>query len=143
MRENHVATAEVTIDAPPNVVWEALTDPRLISQYMFGTEVHTTWEIGAPITYRGEWKGKAYEDKGTILDIQPGRLLKSTHFSPLTGQDDVPENYHTLTYTLHEHDGRTRVTLAQDNNASAEEAEHSRQNWQSMLAGMKELLERS
>lgn len=141
MVETYLATAEVTIDVPLRTVWEALTEPSLISQYMFGTEVRTTWEIGDPITYRGEWKGKAYEDKGTILDIQPGRLLKSTHFSPLSGKEDMPENYHTLTYTLGDQDGQTRVTLTQDNNASTDEAEHSRQNWEQMLSGLKEFLE--
>jgi len=141
MGENHVAAAEITIDVPVDAVWEALTDPGLISRYMFGTEVRTTWKVGAPITYRGEWEGKAYEDKGTILDIQPGRLLKSTHFSPLSGKEDLPENYHTLTYTLDDRDGRTRVTLTQDNNASAADAEHSRRNWERMLSGLKDFLE--
>ncbi len=56
-----------------------------------------------------------------------------THFSPLSGDDDVPENYHTLTYELEGQDGHTRVSLSQDNNPSAEAAEHSRENWEKML----------
>jgi uncharacterized protein YndB with AHSA1/START domain len=141
MAENFTATAGITIDALPGAVWEALTEPSLISRYMFGTDVHTTWKVGDPITYRGEWEGAAYEDKGTILEVQPGKLLKSTHFSPLSGKADLPENYHTVTYILSEVSGQTRVTLTQDNNASPDAAEHSRQNWELILAGLKDVVE--
>jgi hypothetical protein len=30
---------------------------------MFGTTVNSEWREGAPITWKGDWKGKAYEDK--------------------------------------------------------------------------------
>jgi uncharacterized protein YndB with AHSA1/START domain len=141
LAENFVATAGITIDAQPSVVWEALTEPTLISRYMFGTEVHTTWRVGDPITYRGEWEGTAYEDKGTILDVQPGKLLKSSYFSAMSGEPDVPENYRTVTYLLSEENGQTRVTLTQDNNTTPDAAEHSRQNWELVLAGLKEVVE--
>ncbi len=61
--------------------------------------VETTWEVGAPITWSGEYEGKAYEDHGTVLagDVR-AQVLSTTHFSPLTGKEDVPENYHTVTY---------------------------------------------
>jgi outer membrane protein TolC len=48
-----------------------------------------------------------------------------THFSPLSGEEDVPENYHVLAYEVEEVDGETRVRLTQDNNSSPEAAEHS------------------
>ncbi|MGH3667351.1 MAG: SRPBCC domain-containing protein [Acidimicrobiia bacterium] len=60
----------------------------------------------------------------------------------MSGQDDVPENYHTLTYEIEERRGKTHLSLSQDNNASAEEAEHSKGNWEMMLAGLKEVVER-
>ncbi len=65
-----------------------------------------------------------------------------THFSPLSGKEDLLGNYHTLLYELEEHGDPTRVLLRQDNNASEEDAEHSRDNWQKMLTGLKELVER-
>jgi hypothetical protein len=43
---------------------------------------------------------------------------------------------------LDEHDGTTRLALSQDNNSSAEAAEHSKANWEKMLAGLKEVAER-
>lgn len=137
-----VATAETEIDAPPEKVWGALTDPKQIEEYMFGSQVETDWKPGSRIVWRGEYEGKQYEDKGEIVEIEPNRRLKVTHFSPLSGQEDIPENYHTLLYELEERDGSTRVSLSQDNNPSAEAAEHSRANWEKMLVGLKQVVER-
>lgn len=141
MVSGYVATAQCEIDAPPLEVWRALTDRELIKQYMFGSEVTTDWKPGSPITWQGEFEGRAYEDKGEIISFEPGRLLEVTHFSPLTGQDDRPENYHRVRYDLQPTDTGTRVQLTQDNNSSAEEAEHSGANWQMMLDGLKKVAE--
>jgi len=140
---DYVATAETEIDAPRDKVWTALTDPQQIKEYMFGSEVVTDWKQGSPIVWKGEYEGNKYEDKGEIVEIEPERRLKVTHFSPLSGQEDRPENYHTLLYELEEREGRTRVSLSQDNNASKEAAEHSQANWEKMLAGLKQVAERT
>jgi uncharacterized protein YndB with AHSA1/START domain len=139
----YVATAQIEIDASPDRVWSALTDPEQIEKYMFGSRVETDWKPGSPIVWKGEYEGKRYEDKGEIVEIEPTRRLKVTHFSPLSGQEDVPENYHTLLYELEEHGGQTRVSLSQDGNASEEAAEHSKANWQTMLSGLKNVVESS
>ena len=141
--KDHTAVAEIQIDAPPARVWSALTDPAEIEQYMFGSEVVTDWEPGSRIIWRGKYAGMSYEDHGEILEFEPERRLAMTHFSPLSGEEDIPENHHVLAYDLEEVDGETRVRLTQDNNTSVEAAEHSRANWQKMLAALKSLVERS
>ena len=138
---NHVATAQTEIDASPRQVWTALTDPEQIKEYMFGSQVETDWEEGSPIVWRGEYEGKKYEDKGEIVEVEPERRLKVTHFSPLSGKEDLPENYHTVVYELEQHGQKTRVSLSQDNNESAEAAEHSKANWEKMLSGLKQVVE--
>jgi uncharacterized protein YndB with AHSA1/START domain len=141
MNKKFVATAKTTINAPASKVWEAITTPELIKQYLFDTEVISDWKAGSPITYKGQWQGKPFEDKGKILQMEPGKSMVSTHWSPLSGVPDTPENYHTVSYQLFEKDGRTEVTITQDNNASEEEKSHSEQNWNQVLEGMKKLLE--
>jgi uncharacterized protein YndB with AHSA1/START domain len=136
-----VATAETDIDAPPANVWTALTDPEQIKKYMFGSKVETDWRVGSRIVWKGEYEGKAYQDEGEIVEVVANKRLKVTHFSPLGGQPDVPENYHNLTYELDERAGNTHVSLSQDGNASAEEAEHSQKMWLQMLDGLKEVVE--
>lgn len=99
------------------------------------------WKVGSPIAYRGTWQGTSYEDKGTILALEPGRLLKSTYWSSMSGLEDKPENYNTVTYALSEVDGVTTLTVTQDNNRTRESAAHSEGNWAMVLKGLKELLE--
>ncbi len=138
---NFTAQATTTIHAPASKVWDALTKPELIKHYFFGTNVVTDWKVGSPIYYRGEWQGRSYEDKGTILEVERNKRLVSTHWSPLAGVPDSPEYYHTVTYVLSEHDGNTDVTILQDNNASEDEKAHSEENWKMVLAGLKKFVE--
>ena len=65
-----VATAEIDIAAEPDRVWETLTDPAAVKQWMFGTELDTDWQVGSPIVWKGEYEGKSYEDKGEVLDVR-------------------------------------------------------------------------
>ena len=141
MNNKFIEKAKTTIHAPVSKVWDAITKPELIKQYLFGTDVISDWKVGGPIIYKGEWKGKPFEDKGKILEIERERTLVTTHWSPLSGVPDSPENYHTVTYTLSEEDDDTEVTITQDNNASEEEKTHSEQNWKTVLDGMKRMLE--
>ena len=54
---------------------------------------------------------------------------------------DIPENYHTVRYELSAEGVGTRLTIIQDNNDTQEAAEHSEQNWKTVLDGLKKLLE--
>ena len=141
MSKEFVAKSSVTIDAPAVIVWHALTSPEIIKQCMFGTEVKTDWKVGSPIVWKGEWQGKPYEDKGKILQFEENHVLKYSHFSPMSGAKDVPENYHTVTVKLL-HDGvGTIVQLLQDGNKSEESRQHSEKNWNTMLQSLKKILE--
>jgi uncharacterized protein YndB with AHSA1/START domain len=139
---DHVATAEVAISASPAQVWAALTDPVQLKKWMFGADVESAWTRGSPIVWRGEYEQGTYEDRGEVLDVDPPHHLRMTHFSPSGGMDDVPENYHHVSYDLEERGDRTYVTLRQDNNSSEEEAERSAANWSLMLHSLKEVVER-
>lgn len=135
------ATASISIDAGEGAVWDALVNPELVEQYMFGATVESDWREGSRISWKGEWRGRAYEDHGTILRLDPGRLLRYSHFSPLSGVPDAPENYHTVTIELRGDRGRTLVSLSQDGNATESAREHSERNWATMLAGLKKVVE--
>jgi uncharacterized protein YndB with AHSA1/START domain len=142
MAGSFIAVKSITIDASRESVWQALVDPQKVKQYMHGTNMETDWSVGSPITWRGEWRGNPYEDKGTILDVKPQALLKMTHWSPMGGSEDRPENYHTVTYELADSDGRTELTVKQDNNATQEEADSmAENNWGPVLEGLKNVAE--
>jgi uncharacterized protein YndB with AHSA1/START domain len=142
MDKKNVAKAEIMIVAPIAKVWEAITKPELVKQYLFGTDMTADWRVGGKITYRGEWEGKTYEDKGTILELEPQKRLVSTYWSSMSGLADVPENYKTVSYILSEEHGGTKMTIIQDNNATQTEADHSEQNWTMVLTKLKEVAEK-
>jgi uncharacterized protein YndB with AHSA1/START domain len=136
-----VATAQTDVSATPERVWTALTEPDQIAEYMYGSKVETSWEVGSPITWDGEYEGRPYQDKGEVLTYDEPRVLSVTHYSPMMGQPDEPENYHTLVYTLTASDDGTHLELTQDGNDSEEQAEQFSKNWQDMLDGLKKLVE--
>jgi uncharacterized protein YndB with AHSA1/START domain len=137
-----IAKAEIVISAPIAKVWDALVNPETIKQYMFGTNVISDWKEGSPIVWKGEWQGKTYEDKGVILRLVPRQIIQYSHFSPLSGLPDAPENYHSVGITLSEKGTQTFLSLSQDNNSTEKSREHSEKNWTMMLEGLKKLLER-
>jgi len=141
MSDRLIARAFISVNAPDHRVWEALVDPAAIKLYMFGTQVTADWREGGAIAWKGEWQGNTYEDHGRILQFQPGRLIEYSHYSPLSGAPDVPENYHTVKIELSSDGVNTHLSLRQDNNASEAERLHSEQNWQMMLEKLKEYLE--
>ena len=134
---DHVARADIDIDAGRETVWHALTDPERIAGWMMGARVSTDWKVGSPITWKGELDGRPYEDKGEVLAVEEPDRLAMTHYSPLMGAADLPENYHTIVYELAGDDGTTTVSLTQDGNDSAEQAEQFSANWQGMLESLK------
>jgi uncharacterized protein YndB with AHSA1/START domain len=141
MAKGHVAEAAVLINVPVPKVWDALVNPQAIKRYMFGASVVSEWTEGSAIVWKGEWQGRPYQDKGMVLRLTPNRLLQYTHFSPLSGVPDTPENYHTVTVELSKEGNKTRVALTQDNNPTEQAREHSERNWDTMLATLKKFLE--
>lgn len=141
MKEKLIAETSITINAPVSKVWKAITTPKLIKKYLFGTDVTSDWKEGSPISYKGEYEGKAYEDKGQILKLEKEKIFQSTYWSSMSGKEDKPENYATVTYKLSEKDGKTRVALSQDNVDNEKGKEQSLENWKMTLKKLKEVVE--
>lgn len=142
METNFVAHASIDIAAPREKVWDALVNPETIKKYMFGTNVVTDWREGSPISWKGEWQGKSYEDKGEIRRFTLLQSIQYTHFSPMSGLPDKPENYHTVSINLTDEPAHTRVSLSQDKNPTEQSRQHSEKNWKMMLESLKILLEK-
>lgn len=134
-------TTSLTFNVPASKVWQGLTDPKIVEQYFFGTQQKSDYKVGSPITFTGEWEGTKYEDKGTILDITPGKYLKYNYWSSMGGLEDIPENYANVSYKLTEKDGQTVLEITQDNIKDEAAKEHSEKNWQMLMGELKKLLE--
>ena len=141
MKNNITAQVKTTINATRAQVWNALTKPEIIKQYFFNTNTFTDWKLGSPIKFKGEWEGKSYEDKGTILDIEKNKLIKYDYWSSMSGIEDKPENYAIITYKLMEKDDQVNLTIIQENIPDEKMKKHSEDNWRKVLDGLKKLLE--
>ena len=130
-----------SIHAPASRVWQALTKPELIRQYFFGTEAITDWKEGSPIKFKVESEGKNYEDKGTVLDVEPNALLRYTYWSSTSGVEDKPENYSPVTYALTDINNKTILTVTQENIPTEKMKETTEKNWKKVLRNLKNLLE--
>lgn len=135
------AVSTVQVSASPTQVWQALVEPEQIRVYLMGAEVDTTWEPGSPIVWRGEYDGRAFEDTGEVLEVEPGERLVTTHYSPLSGRPDEPENYHRVTWRVRDAGERAEVSVEQTL-LSGEDADRARDNWSSVLGRLKEHVER-
>ena len=51
MKSNIRGRATISIDATASKVWEALTTPRIIKQYFFGTDAISDWQPGSAIIF--------------------------------------------------------------------------------------------
>lgn len=141
---NHQLKVKKTIEITASLmdVWYALTDRETLKKYFFGTEAISDWEEGSSLVFRGEWEGKSYEDKGTILEAIPGELLKYSYWSGFSGLEDRPENYSQVTYTLEQMVDGTLLELRQKGFANDEAQAHAEGGWTMVLQNLKELLEK-
>lgn len=129
------------IHAPTDKVWQTLVTPALIKQWLYNTNAQSDWNVGSLITFRGEWNGKSYLDKGKIISIQPNTLLRHTFWSSNSGKADKPENYVTLTYTIEEKGEMSELVITQSGVRSEKELRHLEENWRKTIDGIKRVAE--
>ncbi len=138
----------LTTTASISKLWAFLTEADKTKQYMFGCEVLSSWEIGAPVIWQGQTEdGKEIiYVKGELTKIEPLKVLQFTMFDPNMGLADVPQNYVLLTYTLSEKEGQTILHVEQGDYAKADNGqsrlEESEKGWDYVLPLLKELVER-
>ena len=138
--EDITSVVELHINASPEQVWKGLTDPKVVKQYMMGAKLETDWKEGSPISWKGEFKGKPFEDKGKVLRVIKGQRLAYSHVSPAS-EADKAENYRMVDIQLFARNTGTHLTLTQDNNPSEAAKVESEKNWKMMMEGLKKVVE--
>ena len=141
MDRNLGVEKSIIIHASRPKIWKALTDPALIKEYLYGTETITDWKVGSHLTFRGEWQGKAYVDKGHILEFHPENLISYDYWSGFSGMPDAPENYSIVTYNLTDELDGIRLNVRQQGFANEEAWKHSEEGWQEVLDKIKAIAE--
>jgi len=138
----HLLKKMYVIHALPSRVWEALTNPDLIKEYFFDSNVISEWEEGSDITWSGVWEGQEYFDKGKIVHIDPEKKITFTHWSNRSGLPDKPENYSWYSYELQLNGKATELTIIQENKSGGPNNEKAWEHWDIAMQGLKNLLEK-
>lgn len=142
MDKNLIASSNINIQSTPEKVWDVLTNPVKIKEYLFGTEVITDWKIGSSIIFQGEYDGQQYKDKGNVIENKKNELLKYDYWSGFSGLEDNPENYSLVIYKIENlDDNSVNFTWHQQGFSSEEGKCHTEEGLKAMLEKIKELAE--
>jgi uncharacterized protein YndB with AHSA1/START domain len=135
----------VTINAPASAVWDALTLPHIMKQWMAEPDVHvdivTDWNVGGPISIRGVLSRVPFENRGTVLQWEPMRLLRYSHLSSLSRLPDRPENYSIFEFRLTPLDERTSLVLTIENFPTEVILRHLDFYWRTTVEVLKKMIE--
>ena len=97
---------EVEVAAPPQKVWEALTEPHTVRRYYYGTSPRTSWEVGSPIEFVDD-DGEV-QIEGVVLAFEPPVRLAHTFIATWYGGRDDQGSLH---WEVAPSDVGSRVTL--------------------------------
>lgn len=133
----------VRINAPTSKVWEALTNPGLMKQWMSETEIEilTDWRVGSPFVIRGNLHGINFENKGTVLQFDREQILRYTHSSSISRLSDVPESYSIVEFRLVPVESQTNLALTLSNFPTETIYKHLAFYWNVTLEILKKMLE--
>jgi uncharacterized protein YndB with AHSA1/START domain len=127
-------TAQITIAAPAQKVFDALTDPQQRIQWWGAEGKFQTTHMESDLRVGGAWlmRGTGAENKpftlrGHYTAIDPPRLLE------FTWQPDWPEPPTRVRFDLQEHAGQTTVRLTHSGFADAS-AKQRYQGWPWLLS---------
>jgi uncharacterized protein YndB with AHSA1/START domain len=105
--------------------------------------VESDFKVGSPISWKGTWEGKPFEDRGVIKRVLPNSLIQYTHWSTASSTAEDAGSHNLLTFRLSKVKEGVRVVLQHENIATLQMKEHSEGMWNQLLATMKKMAEGS
>lgn len=142
--EQKTFSREVTIKAPAAEVWQTLTTPEVMNQWMMPDaklEILTEWQVGGPIVIRGHMNGKEFENRGTVVQFEPDKALQYTHLSSISRLPDRPESYSLFAFSLKPSGNQTILGLTVRNFPNESIYKHLAFYWNVTLEIIKRRLE--
>jgi uncharacterized protein YndB with AHSA1/START domain len=137
-------TAEIEIGAPPQRVFQALTDPAQVVKWWGQKGVYRCTNFEADLRVGGKWRssgtdgrGQNFEVAGTYLEIDPPRLLVTTWVATWTG--DVQT---TVRWELQPVAKGTLIRIRHSGLAAHPQLAQSYRGWPRMLGWLQALVER-
>jgi len=100
LNNNLISSKSIVIHVNPEKIWEALTNPALISQYLFGATTITNWQPSSEILFKISFENNEFIDKGLVIENIQNKTLQYRYWSGFCGLEDQPENYSIVSYNI-------------------------------------------
>jgi uncharacterized protein YndB with AHSA1/START domain len=136
----HIVHKEILLNASPEKVWRALTDPEITKKYFYHCKVLSDWKVGSTITFKGKifWIFPV-ELNGVVKQIEPGRFLQYTL------QNHGNSGKSLVTDELIDQNGKARLKITDDVGTEKDfekRYKKSMRGWDKILRGLKETVEK-
>lgn len=125
------------IEASPERVWEALTDPELTARYWGHSNV-SDWQVDSSWQHRRVDGSDIADVVGTVLESLPPRRLSFTFDSPGPVPPGGPS---TVTFDIEPYHEIVRLTVTHENLPDDEALQAISAGWPAVFANLKSLLE--
>jgi uncharacterized protein YndB with AHSA1/START domain len=133
--------SKLSINAPPEKVWDALTNPEKVKAWQYGSVLTTDWKAGNDIRFSTAWEGQLFEQWGKVLVFEPYKQLSYSLFAPRPGLEDKPENCFRMQYKLTEKGDNTELEISQEDNRPGAKQEEEQGEENPVLKMLKDLIE--
>lgn len=131
----------ILLNAPTEKVWNALTQPELVKQWQYGSDLITDWKVNSEIRFRNEWESQIFEQWGKVLEVIPNQKIRYSLFFPRPGLEDKPENYFIMSYVLSEENQKTKLEIIQEDNRPGAKQEEPQGEENPILQALKAVVE--
>lgn len=135
----------IFIKALPSIVWNTLTNPELMKQWMgepeMELEIITDWKVGNAIIIKG-FHHIQFENKGTVLQFEPNKFLQYNYLSSLSQLPDEPGNYSIIEFRLEPAEDHTALALTISNFPTETIFKHVDFYWRGTIEILKKLIEK-
>ena len=143
MLADQIIHKTIHINARVSNVWASLTTPVLINRWMLDTPINiiSEWKPGSSIIFRGDLHGLDFENKGTILQYEPGKIFEYNFWSSLSQNADMPENYSVIRFELTQAGDTTTLAFTQTGFVTETIYQHFNFYWNTALDLIRKLNE--
>ena len=130
---------KLMIEAPPEKVWEALTNSEYTTRFWYGSAISSEWTSGSDYKITTA-DGSRVFIHGKVLEADRPRRLVQTYNTTWPPFDTEKET--TMTWELEPRDGGTQLTLTHEGfQDDSKLYETLAQGWTDILNGLKAILE--
>lgn len=114
----NVISESVMVHTTPDVLWQILTQPKHMKQWLgepeMNIEVETDWSVNSLIQIKG-FHHITFVNTGRVLEYVPNTTLSYSQLDSISRLEDTPGNYSILTFRLLPQGDGTTLSLTIQN----------------------------